>query len=71
MPPPAEALPRADGSDAGEVVLTQALRSMRRSALRCRRARLMLDAPDAELPCVDATRSACFTHGRELPDRTS
>jgi hypothetical protein len=33
----------ASGDDGDEVVLTQALRSLRRSALRCRRARLIIE----------------------------
>ena len=52
--------PRVDasGDDGDEVVLTQALRSLRRSALRCRRARLIIEElPDHSVLCVGATLS--------------
>jgi hypothetical protein len=61
-----------------EVVLTHALRSLRQSALRCRRARLIIDEPtttdDAlfdELArhCADPSALACSAPGGVFGDR--
>jgi hypothetical protein len=40
----------------GEEVVTEALRALRRSALCCRRARLLIE--DHDLPCIDLADSA-------------
>jgi hypothetical protein len=44
---------RCGGSDGEELVLTQALLSLRRSALRCRRARLLIEEHDVVLPPLE------------------
>jgi hypothetical protein len=62
-----ETLARADDGGGGEAVVTEALRALRRSALCCRRARLMFESTHS--PCKDAACSASLTHGRELLDR--
>jgi hypothetical protein len=70
---------RADpgGGDGDELVVTQALRSLRQSALRCRRARLIFATAAVEestvfplsAGCVELRCSASLTRGRELLDR--
>jgi hypothetical protein len=70
---------RLDGGEGEEVVVTRALRSLRQSALRCRRARLIFEEPPSEESfafrlspgCVELRCSASLTHGRELLDRPS
>jgi hypothetical protein len=57
----------AEGGD--DVVVTQALRSLRRSALCCRRARLMIERQGAARVSAVGTESA--PRGRELLDLRS
>jgi hypothetical protein len=63
MPAPGDAASAVDLGEGGtdDVVVTQALRSLRNSALRCRRARLLLD--ERRAACSAAMGSAEITAG--------